>query len=122
MRTGLEGKILAALLFVLAASLAACWVWASRTDAQVNDIMGEQARQVAYALTLTVKKRIVTANAASLRFLGEDLLKTRNILFVAFYDAKGKSIAISHRDPEFQTTTPALLQADVTSLTRVSPV
>jgi signal transduction histidine kinase len=120
MRTGLEGKILAALLFVLAGSLgAACWVWASRTAAQVNDIMGEQARQVAYTLALTAKKRIVTANATGLRFLAEDLLKTRNILFVAFYDARGKSIAISHRDPEFQATTPSLLQADVTSLTRV---
>jgi signal transduction histidine kinase len=120
MRIGLEGKILCALMFVLISSMGAtCWVWASRTRVQVNDIMGEQARQIAYTLTLTAKKRIASANSAGLRFLGSDLLNTRNILFVAFYDAQGRNIAISHRDPEFQTNSPWLLQADVQSLTRV---
>ena len=120
MRVGLEGKILCALMFVLITSLAAtCWVWASRTRVQVNDIMGEQARQIAYTLTLTAKKRIAAENSAALRFMGSDLLRTRNILFVGFYDAQGRSIAISHRDPEFLTNSPWLQQADVRSLTRV---
>ena len=117
---GLEGRILGALMLILTAALAASsWVWASQSTAGITDMMGEQARQIAYTLSLAAKPEISAANTQALQSMGADLLKTRNILFVAFFNTDGKCIALSHRDPDQQRSLPSLKVADVQSLTQV---
>jgi signal transduction histidine kinase len=57
-------------------------------------------------------------DAAAMRAMGRDLLKARNILFVAFYDPSGKNIAIADAE-QSDREWPALLTTDVTTIAQV---
>src|ERR1700679_2851139 len=55
-RMGPEGKIVSAVTALLIAAIGStCWLWASRIDQRITAIMGEQARQTAYTLSMTAR-------------------------------------------------------------------
>ncbi len=119
-RLGLEGRILTATMLILTSAVAAAnWVWTSQSSASVADIMGEQARQIAYTLSLAAQPSIESNDVDSLRTVGSDLLKTRNILFVVFYDLQGRAIAAVHRDSESNTVPDAVQHPEIESLSQV---
>src|SRR5436190_6299294 len=95
MRLGLQGKLILAFMFILSIALGStCWVFVSQSNRQLEDIMGEQARQISYALALASKPSLEARESAELRQMGQDLLKSRNILFVAFTDQNGNPITM----------------------------
>src|SRR5208282_3928840 len=119
-RLGLEGKILTAMMLVLTSAIAAAnWGWTSQSSATVADIMGEQARQIAYTLSLAAESPMDNRSYDALRVIGHDLLRTRNILFVVFYDTHGRCVAIAHRESVAEAIPPSLQRADVESLAQV---
>src|SRR3954452_4457841 len=102
MRLGLQGKLISAFMLILSIALGAtCWLFVSQSNDRLEDIMGEQARQISAALALASKPSLQANEAGELRQIGQDLLKSRNILFVAFLDHNGAPIAMSSRDPDF---------------------
>lgn len=102
MRLGLQGKLFSAFMLVLSIGLGAmCWMFVSQSSQQLEDIMGEQARQISYALALASKPSLEAREAHELKQIGQDLLKSRNILFVAFLDKNAAPITMSSRDPDF---------------------
>ncbi len=102
MRLGLQGKLISAFMLILSIALGStCWVFVSQSNSRLEDIMGEQARQISAALALASKPSLEANEAGELRQIGQDLLKSRNILFVAFLDHNGAPIAMSSRDPDF---------------------
>src|SRR3954468_14890998 len=102
MRLGLQGKLISAFMLILSIALGAtCWLFVSQSNSRLEDIMGEQARQISAALALASKPSLEANEAHELRQIGQDLLKSRNILFVAFLDHNGAPIAMSSRDPDF---------------------
>ncbi|HEX4054495.1 MAG TPA: HAMP domain-containing sensor histidine kinase [Tepidisphaeraceae bacterium] len=116
---GLEAKIITAVMALLTAALSAtCWLWASRIDLQVNAIMGNQARQTAYTLSMAARGAMYAGDVGALRLMGTNLLKSRNILFIAFYDSSGKNIAWASRSAA-KSDLRSLLTVDVASLTRI---
>jgi diguanylate cyclase (GGDEF)-like protein len=101
---GLEGKIVVVVMTLLTAALGStCWLWASRIGPQVMEILGEQARETAVALSMAARPSMTTGDVAAMRAMGGDLLKARNILFVAFYDPSGKNIALASRQTQVRT-------------------
>jgi signal transduction histidine kinase len=106
MRLGLQGKLISAFMLILIIALGAtCWVFVSQSNSRLEDIMGEQARQISSALALASKPSLASNDARELRDIGQDLLKSRNILFVAFLDRNGSPITLSSRDPDFSWDT-----------------
>ncbi|MDB5323446.1 MAG: putative two-component system sensor histidine kinase [Phycisphaerales bacterium] len=102
MRLGLQGKLISAFMLILSVALGStCWLFVSQSNSRLEDIMGEQARQISSALALASKPSLAANDATELRTIGQDLLKSRNILFVAFLDHTGAPIAMSSRDPDF---------------------
>jgi len=102
MRLGLQGKLISAFMLILSFALGStCWLFVSQSNDRLEDIMGEQARQISSALALASKPSLEAGDANELRQIGQDLLKSRNILFVAFLDKNGQPIAMSSRDPDF---------------------
>src|SRR3954465_2723687 len=94
-RLGLQGKLILSFMYLLVLALAgSCWLFTSQSSERVADIMGEQARQISYALSLASRSAIESRNSADLERIGLDLLKTRNILFVSFLDPEGKPLAL----------------------------
>ncbi|MGH7214275.1 MAG: sensor histidine kinase [Tepidisphaeraceae bacterium] len=63
--------------------------------------MGEQARQLSAALALASKPALATGQTNDLRLIGQDLIKSRNILFVVFLAPDGNPITHASRDPDF---------------------
>lgn len=117
---GLEAKIITAVMALLTAAIGAtCWLWASRIDLQVTGIMGNQARQTACTLSMAARGAMYVGDVQALRLMGTNLLKTRDILFIAFYDSSGKSIALASRGPAAMSDLRSLSTVDVASLTRV---
>lgn len=102
MRIGLQGKVIFAFMFIMTISLGSiCWLFVSQSNQRLEDMMGEQARQISAALALASKSSLASNDSHDLREMGQDLLKSRNILFVAFLDHNGAPIAMSSRDPDF---------------------
>jgi signal transduction histidine kinase len=102
MRVGLQGKVIFAFMFILSIALGSIsWLFVSQSNQRLEDIMGEQARQISSALAMASKAPLAANESHELREMGQDLLKSRNILFVAFLDHNGAPIAMSSRDPDF---------------------
>jgi len=100
---GLQGKLIFAFMYVLVVAIgASCWLFGSQSSARMSQIMGEQARQISYALSLAAKSSFEQRNQTELSFIGHDLIKTRNVLFVAFLGPNGQQLATASRDPSFQ--------------------
>lgn len=119
-RLGLQAKLLISFVGLLVLGLtASCIVFIGESRARLDDVMGEQARQMAYALSLTSKPAMIARNGDELSQIGRDLLKTRNILFVAFFDRDFKPIAVAHRDPDFNPASMGALMATTRTLMQV---
>src|SRR6266704_3504688 len=87
MRLGLQGKLISAFMLILSVALGStCWLFVSQSNSRLEDIMGEQARQISSALALASKPSLESNEVGELQQIGQDLLKSRNILFVAFLD------------------------------------
>src|SRR5688500_1581711 len=120
MRLGIQGKLISAFMFVLSIALGSnCWLFVTQSRQRLEDIMGEQARQISYALALASKPSLESNETAELRTIGQDLLKSRNILFVAFLDRNGAPITMSSRDPDFTWATLPFLKHRTMALMQV---
>jgi signal transduction histidine kinase len=120
MRLGIQGKLIVAFMCILIIALGAtCWLFLSQSNDRLEDIMGEQARQISSALALASKPSLASNETGELRQMGQDLLKSRNILFVAFLDRDGNPITMSSRDPDFTWQTLPLVQQRTMALMQV---
>jgi signal transduction histidine kinase len=119
-KIGLEGRILGTMMLVLAAAMGtASWIWASRSERTIVNVMADQAQEVVYALSLASEHAISSSDANSLRHIGSDLLQSRDILFVGFFDAQGKSLAVVYRHGMGNFKVNELTPADLQSLGKV---
>src|SRR5829696_2828018 len=101
-RFGLQGKLVLCFMLLLSIALGgSSYMFLSQSRKQLGDMIGEQGRQISSALALASKPAMLTGNRSELRRIGQDLLKSRNILFVAFTDTENKSVAMASRDPDF---------------------
>lgn len=117
---GLEGKIVLAVIALLAVALGStCWLWASRIDPQVAEMLGEQARQTAVTLSMAAGPALKARDVESMRTMGAALLHARNILFIAFYDVNGANLALADRNMTGGSPWPSLQQGEISYLGRV---
>ena len=120
MRLGIQAKLIVAFMCILIIALAAtCWLFLSQSNDRLEDIMGEQARQLSSALALASRPSLASNETLELRQMGQDLLKSRNILFVAFLDRDGMPITMSSRDPDFTWQTLPLIKQRTMALMQV---
>ena len=68
---------------------------------------------------MAARPDFATGDTRSLRSMGTELLKSGNLLFVAFYDLSGKNIVLMDGEGSPHQTPPALLTTDVSSLAQV---
>jgi signal transduction histidine kinase len=119
-RLGLQGKMVLSFLAVLSMGLGvSCWMFATKSAEQLSDVMGEQVRQLSSALALSGEEDVRTHDLAELRRLAQELIKSRNILFVGFLDADSKPLALASRDLEFGLRNITVAQGSTQSLMQV---
>ena len=101
-RIGLQGKIIFCFfLLILTCSGLNCWMFARQSGEQLNGLMGEQARQLCSALALSTEDDINQQHWSELTHQGEDLIKSRDILFVGFLNKDFQTRALASRDLDF---------------------
>jgi len=114
---GLQAKLLITFMFLLFVALGTTWgvyLWQSRL--RLDDLMAEEARQLAFTLSQGSSSPVGARNPEPLEQIASDLLKTRNIMFVAFFDAGDKPITFSHRDPSLDLGSVLPLKSPTASL------
>src|SRR3954464_5352811 len=99
---GLQGKLILAFSMLLMIGLStSSWMFVKKSRETLEDILGEQARQMSQTLAMAATSPYSGNETDELRRLGKELLKGRNIVLVGFFDAQGKPLAVECRDPEF---------------------
>lgn len=117
---GLQGKLVLCFLSLLSVALgSSCWIFVSQSRERLADMMGEQAQQISYTLSLASKPAFEAGSKQELNRIGQDLLKSRNILFVGFLDVDGRAVSYASRDPDFQAEDLTQNSADMQSLMQV---
>jgi signal transduction histidine kinase len=105
-RFGLQGKLILTFTAMLTAALgASCIVFVSQSEARMGELIGDQAKELATALALSSEdsfKKAASSLHTDLDLMAANLVKSRNIVFVAFYDTDGKPLVERSRDPDFQ--------------------
>src|SRR5882672_3867864 len=99
---GLQGKLILAFSMLLMIGLStSSWMFVKKSRETLEDILGEQARQISQTLAMAATSPYAGNDTEELQRLGKELLKGRNIVLVGFFDAQGKPLAVECRDPEF---------------------
>src|SRR4051812_13935524 len=79
-RFGLQGKLTACFFaLIIGCCVLNCWMFARQSGRQLNELMGEQARQVCSTLALTSETRIRNDEWDELTQTAQQLIKSRNI-------------------------------------------
>ena len=113
---GLQGRLTIAFGVLLTTALgSACWLFATRSGGQLDAMLGEQARLVAYTLSIAAEPALAAGQHRQLATIGRDLLNTRNILYVAFLDANGKPVELANRYVDFGWANVAKVNPTATS-------
>ena len=102
-RIGLQGKLLLCFfLLILTCAGTNCWMFARQSGQQLNDIMAAQARQLCSGLALSSEENIDHGRWGELTRTGQDLIKSRDILFVGFMNENFETRALASRDLDFR--------------------
>lgn len=120
---GLQGKLTLAFLLLITLALASSsYLFAWQSTDQLTAMMGQQARLVAYTLSLTAEPALTDGRRATLERIGQELLDTRNILYVAFVDPDRKPLALSKRYVDFTWSDVCPIDASAAAPHLVYPV
>lgn len=104
-KLGLQGKLLLCFMGLLTLALgASCIIFLSQTANRLDDILGQQAQQLATTLAFTCadSMEVGEAGRSKLMLASGDVIKGRNIVLVAFYNTDGAVVAARGRDPDFE--------------------
>ena len=108
-RFGLQGKLIVTFTALLCAALgASCFVFVTQTEKSMGELLADQATELATALAMTSADGFEPGAHDELRLTSSNLVRSRNIVFIGFYDAHGTTLAERSRDPDFRPTEPGM--------------
>src|SRR5688572_17952952 len=117
---GLQGKLVLSFMTVLTVALGtSCWLFFTHNRQRLVDVTGEEAKQLSLALALGSEGEVREGRIESLRNAAQELIKSRNVLFVAFLDGDAHVVAFASRDPDSYLQRTALVNTDARDLMQV---
>jgi signal transduction histidine kinase len=121
-RFGLQGRLILSFLGLITAALgSSCWLFANQSSEQLSEMIGQQARMIAYTLAMASEPSVAAGKRKQLDEIGRDLLNTRSVLFVAFLDGKRQPLSLSNRYEDFNWSNVSPIHPDAESLYVVHP-
>ena len=101
--TGLQGKLVLCFLVLLACTLgASCWLFVSETRESFDRMAVQHAGQLSQTLAMASEPPLQRRDGAELQRIGAELMKTRGVVAVAFFDAVGDQLAVASLDPDIE--------------------
>jgi signal transduction histidine kinase len=117
---GLQGRLVLSFALLLTFGLEAdALLYGTQTHLRLVELLGAQARQSAYGLSRASQAQWALGKTDGLTRMGEDLLRSDDILFVGFYDARLRPISITQRDPKYPIARTSRDAGDLASLSKV---
>ncbi len=117
---GLQGKLVLSFMTVLTVALGtSCWLFLTHNRQRLVDVTGEEAKQLSLALALGSEGEVREGRIEALRNAAQELIKSRNVLFVAFLDGDAHVVAFASRDPDSYLQRTALVNTDARDLMQV---
>src|SRR5580704_6256893 len=96
---GLQGRLVISFMLLLTLGLEAdALLYAHQTEQRFAELLSEQARQIAYGLSMASQQPLADGQLQHVSRMGRDALHTRNMLFVIFYDPQFHPIAQAMRN------------------------
>jgi len=106
-RMGLQGKLILCFLFLLVLAMTASgMLFFSKGRALLRHMVGEQAVQISHTLAMASETPLAQREVAELDRIGRDVLKSLDVVTVAFYDAGGTLLSIASQDPDIDARHP----------------
>lgn len=100
-RTGLQGKLVLSFMFLLIVTLfSSAYQFVRESREMTTRLMDGKSTTLGHVLALTAEAPLAARDAAELNRLGRDVLKSRDIVGVAFFDASGAPLAAAWKDPQ----------------------
>jgi len=101
--TGLQGNLVICFLVLLASTLgASCWLFVSESHESFHVMAVQHARQLSQTLAMASEPPLQRGDAAELQRIGAELMRTRGVVAVAFFDPFGKQLAVASLDPDVE--------------------
>jgi signal transduction histidine kinase len=119
---GLQGRLIFAFLALISGALgSSCYLFATQSFEQMSELIGQQAKMMAYTLSLAAQPSIAHNKRKDLDEMGRGLLNTRSVLFVAFLDGQQHPLTLANRYEDFNWSNVSPLHPDTESLYMVHP-
>ena len=120
-RLGLQSKLVLAFMGLVSAALfSSCWLYVHDSTSRIDDLLTNEARQTASTLSLASEAPLLYNERDRLRRLGEDLIRSRNVAYINFFDTSGKLVVTCARDERFRPDSSGKVAAS--SLMQVMPL
>ena len=120
MRTGLQGKLIFSFMALMTVTLTlCCWTFLKMNRDRLTDLMSEQSRQLSKSLAMSSAQAVRDGRVAELKTVSAELIKSRNVAFVEFLDAKVSLLAVACRESSFVVDDLSVLRQDSRLLTQV---
>src|SRR5258708_429406 len=109
-RVGIQGKIVFSFTFLLIAALAATsLLFVDQMRTALHELTAQRAIEVSQTLALASELPLAQRNVEELNRIGNDLLRNREIITIAFFDAKAKPLAIACQDFKYLSEDPSFV-------------
>lgn len=116
-KLGLQGRLILAFLGLISASLgSSCALFANQSTEQLSQMIGQQARLIAYTLSLSTEPSLAAGKSKQLDTIGKALMDSGSVLFVAFLDAGRRPISLANRYADFDWKDVSPIHPDTESL------
>ena len=101
-RVGLQLRLVVWFVALIGAALGgSCSLFADQTGRQLDDLLGQQAKLVAYTLSRAAEPAMAGNHRRQLEQTGRELLGSRNVLYVRFLGRDGRPMATACRYADF---------------------
>lgn len=102
-RSGLQQKLVASFMGILALAMGVtCWLVISESRGALDSLVAGQTLELVRTLGMSSQTPLATRDIARLNRIARELLKHRDIVAVAFFDAEGRRLAIASEDPNLE--------------------
>ncbi len=100
-RIGIQGKLFLGFIFLLALAMGGSYyLFITENRKVLARAMGEHAVELSRAIAMASEPILAADHAEDLHRIGQDLLKSSDIVGVCFYNAAGKPLVMTSRDPD----------------------
>lgn len=107
---GIHGKlIISFMLLLMVAVSGSCWVFVLEAEHDMVHLIGHRVAEMSQTLAIASSGDLAKHDVPALNRLANQLLKNRDLLTIAFFNARGEPLVVACRDSKFLVEDPGIV-------------